>query len=77
VPGKELESVINDGIRPLVGDEVRGACDEADFHVIGIGSVILQHTIRQSRWECGVRSTEQQQRRRWQSNTPVVAAQNA
>jgi hypothetical protein len=46
VPGKELESVINDGIRPLVGDEVRGTRDEADFHLIGIGSVILQHTIR-------------------------------
>jgi len=46
VPGKELVSVINDGIRPFVGDEVRGTRDEADFHVIGIGSVILQHTPR-------------------------------
>ena len=46
MPGKELVSVINDGIRPLVGDEVRGTRDEADFHVIGIGSVILQHTPR-------------------------------
>jgi hypothetical protein len=46
VPGKELESAINDGIRPLVGDEVRGTREEAAFHLIGIGSVILQHTIR-------------------------------
>ena len=41
MPGKEFESVINHGIRPLVGDEVRGTRDGADFHVIGKGSVIL------------------------------------
>jgi len=45
-PGEELESVINDGIRPLVGNEVGCIRDEAHFHVISIGSVILQHTIR-------------------------------
>jgi hypothetical protein len=38
--------VLNDGIRPLVGDEVGCIRDETDFHVISIGSVILQHTIR-------------------------------
>jgi hypothetical protein len=38
--------VINDGIRPLVGNEVGCIRDETHFHVISIGSVILQHTIR-------------------------------
>ena len=40
------ETLPEDGIRPLVSDEMGCIRDEVDFQVIGIGSVILQHTIR-------------------------------